>query len=230
MTVISRRPSKPSSSRSRALAAALALAGAAAFAGPPDVTTPDARWRLAASGTQLTLYDAAGRSSRTYSAAALGSQALSEVSAIAHAAPRRSFVVAFVQLPELWEISLDPQAEPIFNGLVHDYKMGESIAEPGYLGVRRTRLDAPLRALAFDRSHAFVLGQAPAAADGRAVLHLVQLDIRRRIAAFVVDGEPDLAAAQARLQDGRDVIVVPDRHGAAPLVVDVRAARLHAVP
>ena len=42
-------------------------------------------------------------------------------------------------VPELWEISYDPAAEPIHDGYVHDYRMGESIAKPGFQGVRRTR-------------------------------------------------------------------------------------------
>ncbi len=43
---------------------------------------------------------------------------------------RRSFVIVFEPLAELWELSTDPQAAPIFDGLVHDYHQGEAIASP----------------------------------------------------------------------------------------------------
>ncbi len=82
----------------------------------------------------------------------------SRVSAVYDATPRNSFVVALKDIPELWEISYNPKAEPIFDGLVHDYKMGEAIAKPGFLGVRRTPLDEPLDDFFFDQSYRNVLG------------------------------------------------------------------------
>jgi hypothetical protein len=87
-------------------------------------------------------------------------------------------------------------------------------------------LPETLHALALDRSGSFVLGRGQDAADGRAVLHLVQLDVRRVIARFAVDADPDLERAEARAIDGRDHLVVPDRRGGPPLVLDVRAARM----
>jgi hypothetical protein len=85
-------------------------------------------------------------------------QEASRVSAVYDATPRRSFVVALKDMPELWEISYDPKAEPIYDGLVHDYKMGEAIAKPGFQGVRRTPLDEPLDDFFFDQSYRHVLG------------------------------------------------------------------------
>ena len=85
------------------------------------------------------------------------------------ATPRNSFVVALKDIPELWEISYDPQAAPLYDGLVHDYKMGEAIAKPGFLGVRRTPLDEPLDDFFFDQSYRNVLGATrPKTADGAA--------------------------------------------------------------
>jgi hypothetical protein len=40
----------------------------------------------------------------------------SRVSAVYDAAPRRSFVAALKDVPEVWEISYDPDAEPIAEG------------------------------------------------------------------------------------------------------------------
>jgi hypothetical protein len=151
-----------------------------------------------------------------------GRGGVAEVHAVA---ARRSFVVVFESLDELWEVSIDPAAEPIYDGLVHDYKMGEGIARPGFLNPRRTRLDTPLRGLRFDRSGGFVIGRAPdRESQGRpaAVLQVWQLDIRRRIGERVVRGDPDLAAARLIEVDGRDMLSIPDRAGGAPLRIDWR--------
>ena len=55
---------------------------------------------------------------------------LARVSAVYDAAPRKSFVVALKDIPEVWEIAYDPNAAPIFGGLVHGYETGmeEAIA------------------------------------------------------------------------------------------------------
>ncbi len=68
----------------------------------------------------------------------------SRVSAVYDAAPRKSFVAALKDIPEVWELSYDPKAEPVFKGYVHDYKMGEAIALPGMWTPRVTQLDATL--------------------------------------------------------------------------------------
>lgn len=49
----------------------------------------------------------------------------SRVSAVYDAAPRKSFVAALKDVPEVWEISYDPDARPIAEGLVHDYQYQE---------------------------------------------------------------------------------------------------------
>ena len=204
-----------------ALAGVLLLA-AAVQAAPPSAVSADGRWRLVADGAALTVFDMQGQPVRRHAAPA--------VSALHDAAPRRSFIVVFEALPELWEIAYDPDAEPIYQGLVHDYRMREGIAEPGFLNLRRTRLDAPLREPGFDSSHAFIIARAPDRSDGRAVLVLVQLDVRRVIGSFVVDGDPDTAAARRLRLDGREILEVPDRRGGPALRIDARAARLLGPP
>ena len=106
----------------------------------------DGRWVMAANDLPHTLapFDADLNLVKTYAATTLDGKASSRVSAVYDAAPRQSFVVALKDMAELWEISYNPKAEPIFDGYVHDYKMGEAIAKPGFLGVKRTQLDEPL--------------------------------------------------------------------------------------
>jgi hypothetical protein len=191
-------------------------------AAPPAAASADGRWRLVAEAEGLTVFDTQGQPVRSHAAPT--------VSAIHDAAPRRSFVVVFEALAELWEIAYDPDAEPIYQGLVHDYRLREGIAEPGFLNPRRTRLDAPLRDAGFDSSHAFVIARAPDRADGQAVLVLVQLDVRKAIATFTSRGDPDTAAVKRLRLDGREILEVPDRQGGSALRIDPRAARLLGSP
>ncbi|MEN9630493.1 MAG: hypothetical protein RJA10_3721 [Pseudomonadota bacterium] len=101
-----------------------------------------------------------------------------------HAA-RQSFVVVPRGARELWEVSWSETAEPIYDGLVHDYRMGEGLARPGYLGLRRTPLQRPLVAVCGcgDQPWLRVWEEGRGGDKGRdddgAVLHL---DVRRIIA------------------------------------------------
>lgn len=206
--------------------AAVLVAGPAWAAEPLQALSADGRWRVAADGASVSVFHDGTRVKNMAAVPRDGRQAPSAVAAI-HAAPaRRSFVIAFETLAELWELSIDPQAAPVFDGLVHDYRHGEAVAEPGYLGVRRTRLEQPLRELALDDSGAYVLGRGGADAAGRRLLLLVQLDIRRAIGRFNVSGEPDLTAVQTVRREGVPVLRVADRLGGPPTLVDLRRAAL----
>ena len=112
---------------------------------------------LQAQDGELQLQDNTGRILRTWPVRDLQGQA-GTVLALFDAPARRSFVVLLRGLAELWELSYDPGAEPIFDGWVHDYRMGEGLAQPGYLGLRRTRLARPLVAVFFDARVPWLVG------------------------------------------------------------------------
>ncbi|MBI2734094.1 MAG: c-type cytochrome, partial [Aquabacterium sp.] len=93
----------------------------------------DGRWVLAGNYLpgNVVLFDADLQLVRSYPATSLDGKRNSRVSAVYDAAPRQSFIVALKDLPELWEISYNPKAEPIHDGYVHDFRMGEAIAKNG---------------------------------------------------------------------------------------------------
>jgi cytochrome c553 len=175
----------------------------------------DGRWVMAANYLphMLALFDADLNLVKTYAATTLDGRASSKVSAVYDAAPRRSFVVALKDIPELWEISYDPKAEPIFDGYVHDYKMGEGIAKPGYLGVKRTLLDEPLDDFFFDQSYRHALGATRPRADGRASAQVVNLDIRRKISELPIAGMPHLGSGITFAWNGTTVLASPNLQG-----------------
>jgi len=156
----------------------------------------DGHWVIAANDLPRTLmlFDADLNLVRSYPAATLDGRSASRVAAVYDATPRHSFIVAMNDIPELWEISYDPKAEPIFDGLVHDYRMGEGLAKPGFLGVRRTLLDEPVEDFFFDPSYRHVVGSTRSQGGKPARAQVVNLDVRRRIAEFPLPGMPHLAS------------------------------------
>lgn len=148
----------------------------------------------------------------------LDSKRSSPVTAVRVDARRKSFLAALPGLPELWEVSFDDAAEPIYPGLVHDYRLGEGIAIPGKLNPRRAPLDEPLDDLAADPHGANVVGTARAAVRAQ----VVNLFVRRRVA-VIGDAEGVAARDVARWrEDGASVIALPARGGVRLLDGDGR--------
>ena len=188
----------------------------------------DGRWVMAANYLPRTvvLFDADLNFVKRYDATTLDGKEASRVSAVYDAAPRKSFVVALKDIPEVWEISYDPKAPPIYDGLVHDYKMGEAIAKPGYHGVRRTPLDEPLDDFFFDQDYRHVLGSTrpkSGAADGAPTAQVVNLDVRRKIAELPIAGMPHLGSGITFAWNGTTVLASPNLQGGAIDVVDMKS-------
>ncbi len=164
--------------RGAALVAALACALALPVdAAPPtggDCAPPgDGRMRV--DGADLVLHDDAGAVQARWPLRDADGRPGVPI-AICRLQPRQSYAVVVGGWHELWEISTDPAAPAIFDGLVHDYRMGEAIARPGYLGLRRIRLLQPWTAAWADGRVPWLLGAEAGAGSDAAVLHL---DVRR---------------------------------------------------
>ncbi len=183
----------------------------------------DGRYVMAANylPRTLALFDADLKLVRNYPATTLDGKTASRVSAVYDAAPRNSFVVAMKDIPELWEISYDPKAEPIHDGYVHDYKMGESISSPGFLGVRRTLLDQPLDDFFFDQRYRHALGATRPRNDGAPTAQVVNLDIRRKIAELPIAGMPHLGSGITFAWNGTTVLASPNLKDGAIDVIDM---------
>ncbi|HRE54054.1 MAG TPA: cytochrome D1 domain-containing protein [Candidatus Competibacter sp.] len=149
----------------------------------------------------------------------------SRVSAVYAAAPRKSFVAALKDIPELWEMSYDPKAKPVFKGYVHDYKMGEAVALPGQWTPRVTQLDAILDDFFFSQNYAYVLGAARPADGGNPTAsggQVVNLDIRRKIADLPLPGLPHLGSGISWTYQGRPVMATPNLKDGVVSVIDMK--------
>ncbi|HZM36377.1 MAG TPA: cytochrome D1 domain-containing protein [Burkholderiales bacterium] len=141
----------------------------------------------------------------------------SRVAAVYDAPPRKSFIVALRDVPELWEVSYDPQAEPIPQGLVHDFRLKEGTFVPGFLNPRRTALEDVLEDFFFTPDFRQVVGASRAGRRGQ----VVHLDVRRAVATLDLPGLPHLGSGISWEREGRRVLATPNLREAVVSVIDV---------
>jgi DNA-binding beta-propeller fold protein YncE/cytochrome c553 len=153
----------------------------------------------------LPVKDAAGRSSR--------------VSAVYDAAPRESFVVALKDIPEVWELPYGDKTGPVYEGLVHDYRMGEAVTSPKPYATRRTILDGILDDFFFDPSYDHLIG---AARDGHTG-QVVNLNVRRKIAEVDLPGLPHLGSGITWTYEGRPVLATPNLKEGQVTIIDMKS-------
>ncbi len=142
----------------------------------------------------------------------------SRVSAVYVAPPRNSFVVALKDFPEVWEISYSDNPEPVFRGMVHDYRYQEGLAEKGRFPVRKIMLDDYLDDFFFDQSYTHLIGAARNARNGQ----VVNLDIRRKIADLELDGMPHLGSGITFQYQGKPVLATPNLSKGEVSIIDMR--------
>ena len=143
----------------------------------------------------------------------------SRVSAVYDAGPRRSFVAALKDVKELWEISYDPAAAEIPQGLVHDFRYREGTFVPGFLNPRRTLLDDYLDDFFFTQDYNVVMGASRDGTQGQ----VVHLDVRRRIATLDLSGMPHLGSGITWQHEGRTVMASTNLKQGIVTVIDTNS-------
>jgi len=141
----------------------------------------------------------------------------SRVSAVYDAAPRKSFIAAFKDIPEAWEMSYEDNPPPVYEGLVHDYKMKEGIEVPGPFAPRRSMLEDYLDDFFFDPSYEHMIG---AARDGKSG-QVVHLDVRHKIASVELPGLPHLGSGITWEYQGKQVLATPNLKEGLVTVIDM---------
>jgi DNA-binding beta-propeller fold protein YncE/cytochrome c553 len=143
----------------------------------------------------------------------------SRVSAVYDAAPRKSFIVALKDVPEVWELPYDPKAPPVCEGYAHDYRMGEGIAEKGPFPIRRIVLDDVLDDFFFDPSYDHLIGAAREAGKGQ----VVNLNVRRKEATVDLPGLPHLGSGITWEWNGEPVLATTNLKDGVVSVIDMKA-------
>lgn len=142
----------------------------------------------------------------------------SRVSAVYDATPRKSFVAALKDVPEVWEISYDPKVEDIPNGMIHDFKYKEGAFTPGFLNPRRTFLAEPLEDFFFTQDYSEVMGASREAGKGQ----VVNLDVRKKIADLQMPGMPHLGSGITWNWNGKRVMASPNLKAGLVSVIEMK--------
>ncbi|UEM06610.1 nitrite reductase [Skermanella rosea] len=143
----------------------------------------------------------------------------SRVSAVYTAPPRKSFIVALKDIPEIWEISTSETSRPVFGGFVHSHEAGmvEAVGvQQGLFATRRIALADTLDDFFFDPSYTNLLG---ASRDG-AGAQVVNLNVGRPIAAVPLPGMPHLGSGIAWRSEDRTLIATPHLKESAISIID----------
>jgi len=142
----------------------------------------------------------------------------SRVSAVYDATPRKSFVVALKDIPEVWEVSYDPKAPEIPIGVIHDFQYREGAFVPGFMNVRRSVLQDTLDDFFFTQDYSEVMGASREAGKGQ----VVHLDVRRKIADLDLPGMPHLGSGITFVHDGKPVMATPNLKEGIVTVIDMK--------
>lgn len=146
-----------------------------------------------------------------------GSGKTSRVSAVYDAAPRKSFIVALKDAAEAWEIPYADDHEPVYPGLVHDYRMGEGLMDKNPFPIRRIPLEDVLDDFYFDPSYTHLMGASREGGKGQ----VVNLDIRRKVADLDLPGMPHLGSGITWTYRGRPVMATPNLKSGVISVIDM---------
>lgn len=142
----------------------------------------------------------------------------SRVSAVYDAAPRRSFIAALKDLREAWEIPYAEDHEPIYPGLVHDYRMVEALEDKSRFPIRRILLEDYLDDFYFDPSYTHLMGASREGGKGQ----VVNLNVRRRIADLDLPGMPHLGSGITWDYQGRPVMATPNLKSGTISIIDMK--------
>ncbi len=144
----------------------------------------------------------------------------SRVSAVYQAPTRNSFVLALKDVPEIWEISTDPNAKPVYEGFVHSHEQGMIEALPAAQGLfarRRIIIDQPLDDFFFDPEYRNLIGTSREGDRGV----VVNLIVGKQIAELPLPGMPHLGSGISWLRDGRRIMATPHLKEAKLSIIDV---------
>ena len=147
----------------------------------------------------------------------------SRVSAVYNAPPRNSFIVALKDFQEVWELSYDPEADPVTAGFAHNNRVGVEneaiVIEEQPFARKRMKVDSYLDDFFFDPYYAEVIGASRGGKGGS----VYNLDGGKKIASLELDGMPHLGSGIYWTWQGRPVMATPHLKEGAVSVIDMES-------
>jgi len=151
-----------------------------------------------------------------------GEGVTSRVSAVYDARPRQSFIVALKDVKQVWELSYDPDAEPIYANFVHSYQQGQVeglILHDQPFGIRRIETEDYLDDFFFNPTYTELMGAARNSKKGV----VYNLNVRRKIADLDLSSMPHLGSGIVWNYQGRQVMATPHLKENAVSVIDMNS-------
>ncbi len=136
----------------------------------------------------------------------------SRVAAVYNAPPRRSFIAALADFKEIWEMSYDPEAAPVYVGFSHNFRKGQEegiVEEEQPFARRRIKIEENMRDFYFDPYYAEVMGASRGGKGGM----VYNLDARKKVAELDLEGMPHLGSGIVFDYEGRPVMATPHLKG-----------------
>ncbi len=141
----------------------------------------------------------------------------SRVSAVYDARPRKSFIAALKDSPEVWEISYQDPPPAGFGQWVHDYRKSSGEASSNQLPIRRIKLDSILDDFFFDQEYVHILS---ASRQGKG--QVVDLDLGRKVADLELDGMPHLGSGIIWKRGKDTVLATPNLKKSVVSIINMK--------
>ncbi|WP_299880344.1 nitrite reductase [uncultured Sulfitobacter sp.] len=144
----------------------------------------------------------------------------SRVSAVYQAPQRDSFILALKDIPEIWEVATDPNADPVYEGFVHSREKGMVEGIPSSQGLfarKRIEVSEPLDDFFFTPDYRFLIGAARESDRGV----VVNLNVGRETHELPLSGLPHLGSGISWMYEGRRVMATPHLREAKLSVIDI---------
>ncbi|PLX37074.1 MAG: cytochrome C oxidase Cbb3 [Hyphomicrobiales bacterium] len=140
----------------------------------------------------------------------------SRVSAVYQAPPRKSFILALKDLPEVWEVFYGE--DPPFYGFVHDYRTEGPPKQTDPFPVRRIKLDDYLDDFFFDQAYEHLIGAARNGKNGQ----VVDMVIGRKVADIDLTGLPHLGSGISWKVGDQTVMATPHLRESSISIIDMK--------
>ena len=144
----------------------------------------------------------------------------SRVGPVYTAPPRKTFIAALKDTPEIWEISYRQDPPAGFGGWVHDYREKSGDADTSQrFPVRRIEQDTPFGRFFFDRDYTLAF----LASGERDEVRMVDLDTNHCLATLRMPGLPPGASRITWNHEDRPLLATPSLGEGAVTVVDMES-------
>jgi DNA-binding beta-propeller fold protein YncE len=141
----------------------------------------------------------------------------SRISAVYDAQPRKSFIAALKDSPEVWEISYQNPPPAGFGQWVHDYRKDSGEAAIEQFPIRRIRLESVMDDFFFDQEYVHILS---ASRKGKG--QVVDLDLGRKVADLEIPGMPHLSSGITWKRGEQTVLATPNLKEHAVSIIDMK--------